>query len=155
MRIALKSRKENVNLRLEEMLRKLKERDFRVTPQRLAVLKILACSFNHPSVEMIYAEVKKTFPTTSLATVYKTVILLKDLEQVLEIGFPAGCNRYDGNIPQPHPHLICMQCESIIDPDLESFAHVTEELAAETGFKIVSHRLDFFGICPACLKKKR
>jgi Fur family peroxide stress response transcriptional regulator len=151
----IKPRKENTGRRLEEMLKKLKERDFRVTPQRLAVLKILASSANHPSVEMIYTEVKKTFPTTSLATVYKTVILLKELNQVLEIGFPAGSNRYDGNKPLSHPHLICMQCETIIDPDLESFAHVTEELVAETGFKIVSHRLDFFGICPACLKKKR
>jgi Fur family peroxide stress response transcriptional regulator len=140
--------------RVAEMLNKLKSRDFRITPQRLAVLKILASSDNHPSVDQIFQKVAKTFPTTSLATVYKTVSLLKEINQVLELGFPVGSNRYDGNKPHPHPHLICMKCEKIIDPDLESLAHVTEELAADTGFRIVSHRLDFFGICPACLKKR-
>jgi Fur family peroxide stress response transcriptional regulator len=66
-----------------------------------------------------------------------------------------GGNRYDGNRPEPHPHLICTKCERIIDPDLESLADMTRELVAETGFKIINHRLDFFGICPACQKEKR
>ena len=69
--------------RVEEMLFKLKSRDFRITPQRLAVLKILAGSDRHPSVDDIYQEVKAEFPTTSLATVYKTVSLLKELNEVL------------------------------------------------------------------------
>jgi Fur family transcriptional regulator, peroxide stress response regulator len=140
--------------RLEEMIARLKVQRFRITPQRIAVLKVLARSNGHPSVEEIYAEVKRDFPTTSLATVYKTVTLLKELNEVLELGFPEGGNRYDGARPFPHPHLICMTCHRIIDPDLEGLEGVTDELAAETGFQITSHRLDFFGICPECQKKK-
>src|SRR4030043_1954062 len=87
------------NERVTQMLSKLKRHDFRITPQRLAVLKILAASKGHPSVEQIYREVRAQFPTTSLATIYKTVLLLKELDEVLELGFPAGSNRYDGNRP--------------------------------------------------------
>jgi len=136
--------------RLNRMLETLKEHNFRITPQRIAVLRILAMSNGHPSVEQIYEEVKEDFPTTSLATVYKTVTLLKELNEVLELGFPEGGNRYDGSKPYPHPHLICTKCRKIIDPDLESLDGVTKELTSETGFKITSHRLDFFGICPDC-----
>ena len=140
--------------RLNQMVEKLRERDYRITPQRLAVLKILATSNGHPSVEQVYEQVKIDFPTTSLATVYKTVSLIKKIGEVLELGFSDGSNRYDGNNPYPHPHLVCTRCKKIIDPDLSSLHHMTEELEQETGFRIVHHRLDFFGICPDCQKKK-
>jgi len=136
--------------RLENMIKKLRERHFRITPQRILILKILALSDGHPSVEDIYEQVKRDFPTTSLATVYKTVTLLKELNEVLELGFAEGGNRYDGKKPYPHPHLICTKCRKIFDPDLESLEGLKQELVSETGFRITSHRLDFFGICPDC-----
>jgi Fur family peroxide stress response transcriptional regulator len=137
-------------LRLEQMLAKLKAHNFRITPQRLAVLKILAASAAHPSVEMVFEQVKRDFPTTSLATIYKTVTLLKALDEVLELGFPEGGNRYDGNKPYPHPHIICIKCKKIMDPDLMSLEKFTQEATQKTGYRIVNHRLDFFGICPQC-----
>jgi len=136
--------------RIEEMLSKLKNRDFRITPQRLAVLKILAASEGHPSVDQIYQEVKVEFPTTSLATVYKTVSLLRDLNEVLELGFPDGSNRYDGYNPAPHPHVICMKCKKIMDPELMDIDALSQEMSRKTGYKIFHHRLDFFGLCPDC-----
>jgi Fur family transcriptional regulator, peroxide stress response regulator len=75
---------------MEDMLLKIRGCDFRITPQRIAILTILAGSKEHPSVEEIYKEVKKQFRTTSLATVYKTISLLKELNEVLELGFPDG-----------------------------------------------------------------
>ena len=140
--------------RLDEMIRKLKERNFRLTPQRLAVLNILAASQGHPSVERIYGQVRADFPTTSLATVYKTVTLLKELGEVLELGFGDGSNRYDGNRPFPHPHLVCIECKKIIDPPLDALNEMADEMARNTGYHIVNHRLDFFGICPDCQKVK-
>ena len=139
--------------RLNQMIDRLKENQRRITPQRMAVLKILAKSKGHPSVEKIYDQVKKQFPTTSLATVYKTIAAIKELGEVLELGFPDGSNRYDGNKPFPHPHLICTQCKKITDPDLSILANVTQELKEKTKFKITNHRVDFFGICPECQKK--
>jgi Fur family peroxide stress response transcriptional regulator len=139
--------------RVEKMLSKLKSRDFRITPQRLAILKILAASEGHPSVDAIYKEVKALFPTTSLATVYKTVSLLKELNEVLELGFPDGSNRYDGYNPVPHPHAICMTCKKIMDPELMNIDELSEEMSRKTGYKIFHHRLDFFGLCPDCQQK--
>ena len=139
--------------RVEEMLCKLKSRDFRITSQRLAILRILAASDGHPSVDAIYKEVKALFPTTSLATVYKTVSLLKELNEVLELGFPDGSNRYDGYNPVPHPHAICMKCKKIMDPELMNIDALSEEMSRKTGYKIFHHRLDFFGLCPECQQK--
>ncbi len=138
--------------RLAEIVEKLKTLGHKITPQRLAVARILARSEGHPGVEQVYQQIRKEFPTMSLATVYRNVILLRSLGEVLELGFPDGANRYDGNKPYPHPHLICVRCKKIIDPELGGFGDLTAELAATTGFRIVSHRLDFFGLCPECLK---
>jgi Fur family peroxide stress response transcriptional regulator len=139
--------------RLAQMLAKIKGRDFRLTPQRLAILKILAASEEHPSVDDIYKEVRSKFPTTSIATVYKTIALLKELNEVLELGFPDGSNRYDGNKPYPHPHAICMKCRKILDPEIASVDKLSEEMKQKTGFTISYHRLDFFGLCPECQRK--
>jgi Fur family peroxide stress response transcriptional regulator len=136
--------------RLNQMLSKLKEHDFRLTPQRLAVLKVLAVSMGHPTVERIYEAVRAEFPTTSIATIYKTVNLLKQLDEVLELGFPDGSNRYDGKKPYPHPHVICTKCKKVIDPNLGSLKDLTKEVIKETGFQISNHRVDFFGICRDC-----
>ncbi len=140
--------------RLDEIITKLREKKYRITPQRLAILKILAFSKEHPSVEKIYEQVKIDFPTTSLATVYKTLVVMKEIGEVLEIGLSDGSNRYDGNKPYPHPHLICTKCKKILDADIANLRDMTQELARDTGFKIVSHRLDFFGTCPECQKKE-
>ncbi len=140
--------------RLDQMLSKLKQHDFRLTPQRLAVLKVLAVSEGHPTVERIYETVRSEFPTTSIATIYKTVNLLKQLDEVLELGFPDGSNRYDGNKPYPHPHVICTTCKKIIDPDLGSLKDLKKEVVKETGFQIQTHRVDFFGICGDCQSRR-
>jgi Fur family peroxide stress response transcriptional regulator len=140
-------------IRLQQMITKLKAHNFRITPQRLAVLKILATSKDHPSVERVYEQVKKTFPTTSLATIYKTITLLKEVSEILEIQFSES-SRFDGNKPYPHPHVICLKCKKILDPDLMGLGQLTQEAEQRTGFRIMDHRLDFFGICPECQKRK-
>ena len=140
--------------RFDVIIRKLRDDGHKITPQRLAIAKILAKSEGHPSVENIHGQIKKDFPTMSLATVYRNILLIKSLGEVLEIGFPDGSNRYDGNRPYPHPHVICIRCKKIIDPDLDSLDKMKKEVAEETNFKILNHRLDFFGICSDCLAKE-
>lgn len=143
------------NIRFKSMLNKLKEMGHKLTPQRMAIAKVLAASKGHPNVEAIFEKLKDRFPTMSLATVYRNVLLLKSVGQVLELGFPDGSNRYDGNKPYPHPHVICVRCRRIIDPDLRFLKDITKEVAVETGFDILTHRLDFFGICSACKRKEK
>ncbi|MBU1275295.1 MAG: transcriptional repressor [Proteobacteria bacterium] len=135
------------------MTQALREAGQRVTPQRLAVLKILAGSSEHPSVEKIYEQVAREFPTTSLATVYKTLTMLKSLNQVLELGFAHWGSRYDGKTPHPHPHAVCLRCGAIADPDMPPAEDMAREMARRSGYRIDAHQLDFFGLCPRCQKK--
>jgi Fur family peroxide stress response transcriptional regulator len=140
--------------RFEIIIQKLRDNGYKITPQRLAIVKILAESGGHPSVEQIYGQIRKDHPTMSLATVYKNILLIKSLGEVLELGFPDGSNRYDGNKPYPHPHVICIKCKKIVDPKLDSFEDMKKEVSAETNFKVLNHRLDFFGICSDCMAEK-
>jgi Fur family transcriptional regulator, peroxide stress response regulator len=140
--------------RTEMILDKLKQKGHRITPQRLVILRTLVESQDHPSVEDIFAKVRVHFPTTSLATVYKTISVIKELGEVLELEFSSGHNRYDGHKPNPHPHLLCVKCKRIVDPELSSLAHLTQELVSDTGYRILSHRLDFYGICPGCQQQR-
>jgi len=139
--------------RLAAMVERLRQEGHRITPQRLAVLRILAASQGHPSVEQIHERVRADFPTTSLATIYKTVTLLRQLGEVLELGFGHDASRYDGRRPYPHPHLICLKCGEILDPDLAGLTEIPQVLAQQTGYRVLDHRLDFFGLCPRCQKQ--
>ena len=141
--------------RFEEMLRAIKTGGMRLTPQRSAVVRMLAFSTEHPTAERIHAAVKADFPMTSLATVYKTVALLKQLGQVAELCFGDGTRRYDAARPFPHPHLICTRCGRVVDGRPAPLRRLAGELARGTGFRIESHRLDFFGLCPACRSAPR
>jgi Fur family transcriptional regulator, peroxide stress response regulator len=146
---------DQTQIRYTALLKKLRKKGYRITPQRAAILKILTESRDHPSVEQVYENVKRTFPMTSLATVYKAVTLLKEENEILELGFAGGSSRYDGNKPYPHPHLICVKCQRIIDPDIGLFSNLPQELADKYGYQIVNQRVDFFGVCPQCQQKER
>ncbi len=138
--------------RAAEMTSALKDNGGRLTPQRMAVVKILAETSTHPSVEEIYEKLQVDFPATSLATVYKTVTLLKELGEVLELGFGAGRNHYDGLHPMPHPHIVCTGCEKIVDAEVSAMGKLSRKLEKSSGYVINSHRLDFFGHCPDCVE---
>ena len=136
--------------RLEQMIRLLREKGCRLTPQRLAMLRILSKSEGHPGAEQIYEQIRVDYPTTSLATIYKTLSLLKDMGEVLELTFASVGSRYDGNKPYPHPHVICTKCGQILDPELGTMAGISQEIARQTGYRITHQQLNFFGICPRC-----
>jgi Fur family transcriptional regulator, peroxide stress response regulator len=140
----------DLEARFQQLVAKLKGRSFRLTPQRVALLRLIAASEGHPSASHLYEQIRTQFPTTSPATVYKTLNLLKELGEVLELGFANDDNRYDGSRPYPHPHLICIRCRKIIDPQVSLVNDLTHEVAEQTGYQVVSHRLDFYGLCPDC-----
>jgi Fur family transcriptional regulator, peroxide stress response regulator len=135
--------------RFEELIRSLKERDFRLTPQRLELVRLIASSQEHPSAAQLYAQIRSHFPTMSQATVYKTLALLKDMGQVMEIDLRDD-SHYDGNRPDPHPHLICTNCNKIVDGDIELDLAAVKKLEKISGFQILRPQLAFFGLCPDC-----
>jgi len=135
--------------RFYELLALLKERDYRLTPQRVELVRLIAASEGHPSAAQLYAKIKVQFPTMSPATVYKTLALLKDMNQVLEIDLRDD-SHYDGNRPQPHPHLICLKCNQIIDGEVSLDPEAIKELEKVSGYTILRPQISLFGLCPAC-----
>ncbi len=136
--------------RLDSIINRLKQSGCRITPQRLAVVKILIDSCEHPTVEQIYQQVRDDFPTTSLATVYKIVNLLKEMGEIRELDLQGDRHRYDGRTADPHPHVICTRCRTIMDAQIPDWGRFAREAEASTGYRILDQRLEFFGVCPSC-----
>ncbi|EHJ49156.1 ferric uptake regulator, Fur family [Solidesulfovibrio carbinoliphilus subsp. oakridgensis] len=140
--------------RLAAMVARLRERGHRISPQRLAILGHLVESPDHPTAETLYRRLLPRFPDLSLATVYKTIAALKACGEILELQFSGQDNRYDAACPTPHPHCICLACGAIADPPAPGVQAMAKALAEATGYAITSHRLDFYGLCPACRRKR-
>ncbi len=136
-------------VRFDELITALKQRNFRLTPQRVELVRLIAASEGHPSAAQLYAKIRFRFPTMSQATVYKTLTLLKEMNQVLEIDLRDD-SHYDGNRPHPHPHLICLQCNKIVDGDMDLDPSSIRKLEKTSGFQIVRPQITFYGLCSDC-----
>ncbi|HHT45675.1 MAG TPA: transcriptional repressor [Firmicutes bacterium] len=139
---------------VEEILRKKK---IKVTPQRMAVYSILKKSKFHPSVEMIYQKLKPDYPAMSLATVYKTVDILKKVGLIQELNVGDGGLRYDAQV-KPHSHIYCKKCGKVVDVNHfpgELQDSLLKKIEEETGFDILFVQLYFFGTCPECNNNKK
>ena len=140
-----------VQHRVKEMRASMSELGVNVTPRRAKVLETLASTDCHPTVNDIHSEVRRIYPSTSLATIYNTIELLKEAGQVLELEFSGSPNRYDGLRPESHPHLICLSCRSVEDMDVFEIEDVSlERVSNATGYDLVRQRTDYYGICPVC-----
>lgn len=122
---------------------------YRLTPQRLAICRYLATAREHPTPAAVFARVRERVPTISLATVYNTLALLRQLGLITEMGADAGGIRYETDT-QPHANLICLQCGRVVDAPLPDLAHVQAALTAQSAFEVRNLRLDAYGLCPDC-----
>jgi Fur family peroxide stress response transcriptional regulator len=127
----------------------LRSKGYKATPQRIAICRIALNSRAHPSAQQVYDEVRKIHPTVSLATVYKTLEVLKELDWIQELNFPKGQARFDSYI-NPHINLICLNCGNITDLDDTTVQEITNKVAAATKFKPKGQRIDVYGICQKC-----
>jgi Fur family peroxide stress response transcriptional regulator len=123
----------------------------KLTPQRLAILEYLDGNKEHPSAEDVYKAVSKKFPTMSLATVYNTLMTLKQRGLVRELTMDPLRMRFDPQ-PTPHHHLICVDCRKIIDIHTRLKINLPE--MEQEGFEIVGNHIEFYGRCPKCKNKK-
>jgi len=127
----------------------LRSKGYKATTQRIAICRIALNSRAHPSAQQVYNEVKKIHPTVSLATVYKTLEVLKNLDLVQEITYPKGQARFDSYM-NPHINLICWKCGNITDLDDTTVEEITRKVTASTKFKPSGQRMDVYGICEKC-----
>ena len=127
----------------------LRSKGYKATPQRIAICRIALNSRAHPSAQQVYDEVKKIHPTVSLATVYKTLEVLRDLELVQEINLPEGQARFDSYM-NPHINMICLKCGNITDLGDVTVKEITRKIETATKFKPTRQRVDVYGICQKC-----
>ena len=139
--------------RLVELKNVLKNKEMTLTPRRAKLLEVLVASDNHPTVSEMHADVSRYYPGTSLATIYNTIELLKEAEQIIEIEFSGAPNRYDGRRLHPHPHLICTQCDRVEDLDDVEQNESLDSISVVTGYAVTRRRNDYFGVCPYCQAK--
>lgn len=146
----------------EKFKKLLKEKGLKVTQQRLLVLEVLADHKDrHMTAEDIYELVKEDYPDIGLATIYRTVQLLLEMQLVDRINLDDGCIRYEigefynGEGKHHHHHLICRKCGKILpfkDDLLEGLERLIEDT---TGFHVLDHELKFYGQCEECRKEAK
>lgn len=140
--------------RYKELLDILKKKGTRLTSHRVALARLLSVSEGHPNASTLYKKLQAQFPTISLATVYKTLALLKENGEVLEIVLQED-SHYDGNKPYSHPHLVCTSCHKIFDGDEISATEVLKkEIEDKFGFVIQRHQIVYYGLCQNCQKNR-
>jgi len=133
------------------MMKRLRERGFKLTPQRLQIIDIISNNKMHPSAQDLFAEARKKSPRISASTVYYTLELLKREGLIKEIDFYDRPNRYDSDTSE-HLNLVCLKCGKIEDfnDDLPvSFKKIEEE----TGFMPLNLRFEYHGYCKECRQK--
>jgi Fur family transcriptional regulator, peroxide stress response regulator len=125
----------------------------RVTPQRLAVYEVLCESGGHLSAETIFQRVRAAQPSLSLATVYRTLEMLRDAGLAVEGRLGDSRNFYETNV-EPHFHLVCIGCHTVRDLDPEQAVQLQREVAERSGYRIRWSRLEFYGSCADCLARE-
>jgi len=134
---------------LKDALVTLKESGVRITPQRHAILEYLISSKSHPTADEIYKSLANDFPNMSVATVYNNLRVFLSVKLIKELTYGDVSSRFDF-VTHDHYHIICEECGTIVDfhyPGLEEVEHLASHV---TGFKVNSHRLEVYGVCPTC-----
>ena len=131
--------------------RKLSRLGYRLTPQRLMILRTVEEAADHISVEEIHAQVRARYPQMNISTVYRTLELLKQLGLVTETDFGDGRVRYHCmGKGRHHHHLVCEKCGEIIDMEESILNPLWVEIQQKYNFKVNMKHLAFFGLCPRC-----
>lgn len=137
----------------ENIKDQLKEKGFKLTPQRRSVLSvILASEGKHLSAEEIYDLVKAGCPEIGLATVYRTMQVLDELGLVYKHNFDDGRIRYEitHNEDHQHHHLVCKNCGKVIEVEEDLLELLETQVENKYSFSITDHNVKFFGYCSSC-----
>lgn len=142
-----------MNSYLEKLIEKFKSNGLKLTPQRLAVFKILNGNTSHPTAENIYSEIKKDYPTVSFATVYNILKSIGDIDELQELSIDEKNKHFDPNTSF-HFHAICEKCHKIVDIFLNQSDIIKIKNRVVKAFEINRCQVNYYGICNDCHKKK-
>jgi Fur family ferric uptake transcriptional regulator len=137
---------------IEELKKIVKQKGLKYTEQREIVLKILMNAEGHLSAEEIYNEIKTKYPDSNvgIATVYRALSFLEEVDLITSITFGADGKKYESNAKEHHDHLICTSCGKIVEFVDNEIEKRQERIAKKNKFKIVSHSMQLYGTCTDC-----
>jgi Fur family peroxide stress response transcriptional regulator len=134
-------------MNLQKYMELLKEHNIKITPQRLAIIQLMD-QHGHISVRDIYEKIKESFPSLSLATVYKNINAMMENRFINELKIVGQENKYE-LAKERHSHLICRKCGEIEDLHIDT-ASLTNSVPDEKEFKVEEVSIQFFGLCKKC-----
>ncbi|UCF05474.1 MAG: transcriptional repressor [bacterium] len=133
----------------ENTIQKLRSEGFKLTPQRLAVIKYMIGNKSHPSALAIHKELKRRYPTLSFSTVYNTLNMLQKIDEIRSIHVFDDHLNYDPNT-EPHIHFLCSKCDMVHDIFLEQAEGIQVYAGEIDGHLVDSYELFFKGTCKDC-----
>ena len=133
-----------------DIISKLSNKGYRLTPQRLMILTAIENSDDHISAEEIYSQIVAKYPYVNISTVYRTLELLEGLGLVTKTDLGEGRVRYHPADKGHHHHLVCQNCGAIIDLDESVLSPLKDALLKEYGFIADLRHLAIFGRCKNC-----
>ncbi|MDH4162198.1 MAG: transcriptional repressor [Nitrospirota bacterium] len=138
---------------IEAVLRKrLREKGYKLTSQRLAIISLLSKDLTHPGAADILKKIRKSLPHVSVSTVYYTLDMLKREGLIQELEFYDQDNRYDINVSN-HINLICKNCGKIEDfPGKQPYTYA--QVRQKTDFQPLGMRYEYYGYCKSCRRKR-
>lgn len=116
----------------------------KMTEQRRVILGVLNRSDDHPSVEVIYQRAKENDPSISIATVYRTLHLLDEMNLVKRHEFNENFSRFEVNV-EHHHHLIDLENGKVVEFRHDGLDDIMHKVADELGYELVDHRLELYG----------
>ena len=145
----------------QRFLNFLAQKNLRVTAQREAIIETAFATEEHFTAEQLLAWSRRRDKSVSRATVYRTLPLLTESGLVREMDFGKDYKFYDPNYADHpnHHHLICQDCEKIVEFESDRIAELEDEITQKLGFSMRSHRLQITASCEelkrlgACKKK--
>lgn len=136
------------NSTTDAIVKTLKSKGLRVTPQRYAVYANLLERTDHPTVETLLTDLNRDFPVSSQATVYSSLEALQKVGLVREVLLEEGVTRYDANI-HPHHHFRCQSCGVIEDIAWNAFQSLQFD-HLRSGLTIQDYEVTVRGLCDRC-----
>jgi Fur family ferric uptake transcriptional regulator len=129
----------------------IKQRGLKSTRQRDEIASWFFAVKGHLSADAIYRAVQHMSPGIGFSTVYRTMKLLCESGLVSERHFRDGEALYE-NVSEHHDHCICTSCGKIIEFENEKIEELQEAVARKFGFRLVTHKMELYGLCGECRK---
>lgn len=129
-----------------------RDANLKLTHQRLEIYRELASAADHPTAEMLYKRLRKTLPTISLDTVYRTLATFEEYNLVTRVQTVESHTRYEAEMA-PHHHAICTRCGMITDFQWVSFDTLQLPEGISDWGRIEEKKITFRGVCDKCAGK--